>query len=205
MRETRAVSHPVVRDKPLHNFLFETEPGDFYRHLDCFCTPWIDTCVLLHLVRFYRPRRFLEIGTHRGFTTRNLASRFPEMAIVTVDPGDSVPYAARPPDQHGEYLPQDQIGELAAVFPNVRILKKRFHEIAWDGERFEMIFIDGNHTLAEVLADSHMALRLVTSPGVVVWHDYNNVPDVNLALEQLNVNGDIVSIHNTWIAYHDTH
>lgn len=195
----------MVRDKPLHNFLFETEPGDFYRHLDCYGTPWIDTCVLLHLVRYRRPARFLEVGTHRGFTTRNLASRFSEMSIVTVDPGETVPPAERPPDQASEFLPQEQIGELASGFPNVRILKQRFRDIVWNDQRFEMIFIDGNHRLKEVLADSQLALRLVTSPGVVVWHDYNNVPDVKLALDQLDLNGDIVSVHNTWIAYHDTH
>lgn len=195
----------MVRDKPLHNFLFETEGGGFYRQLDCFCTPWIDTCVLLHLVRFYRPKRFLEVGTHRGFTTRTLASRFPDMSIVTIDPGDSVPLAERPANQAAEFLPQQEIGELVAGLANVRVVKRRFRDIAWAGEHFEMVFIDGNHTLAEVLADSQLALRLVTSPGVIVWHDYNNVPDVNLALEQLNVPGDIVSLHNTWMAYYDTH
>jgi predicted O-methyltransferase YrrM len=194
----------MVRDKPLHNFLFETELEGFYRQLDCFCTPWIDTCVLLHLVRFHRPARFLEIGTHRGFTTRTLAARFPEMSIVTVDPGDSVPAGERPPNQVGEFLPHEQVGELVTGLANVRVIKKRFRDVAWDGERFEMIFIDGDHTLAEVLADSHLALRLVTSPGVVVWHDYNNVPDVNLALEQLHLSGDVVWLHNTWMAYYDT-
>lgn len=195
----------MLRDKPLHNFFFETDPSGFYGDLDCFCTPWIDTCVLLHLVRRYQPRRFLEVGTHRGFTTRTLARRFPEMTIVTVDPGDRVPLIERPDNQLEEFLRQEEIGELAAPFPNVRIVKERFREVAWGDERFEMAFIDGNHTLAEVVADSRLTLRLLTSPGVVVWHDYNNVQDVNLALEQLNLDGDIVSIHNTWVAYYDTH
>lgn len=195
----------MVRDKPLHNFLFETDPTGFYEGLDCFCTPWIDVCVLLHLVRRRRPQRFLEVGTHRGYTTRILAKKFPDMEIVTVDPGDQVPAEWRPGNQVSEYLNQDQIGELVRDYANVRVVKQAFQEIDWGDARFEMIFIDGNHSFAHVLADSRLAMRLVTSPGVVVWHDFNNVRDVNQALDQLTLDGYIVSLHNTWIAYHDSH
>jgi hypothetical protein len=195
----------MLRDKPLHNFLFETDVDGFYNQIDTYCTPWIDTCVLLHLVRRYRPARFLEVGTHRGITTRNLARRFPQMSMVTVDPGDQVPPHERPDDQFSEYLPQHQIGELVEGFANVRVIKQAFRDCQWGDSRFEMIFIDGNHTLDHVVSDSHLALRLVTTPGVIAWHGYNHVPTVNLALEQLNLEGDIVSIHNTWMAYHDSH
>lgn len=195
----------MVRDKPLHHFLFETDPDGFYDGLDCFSTPWIDVCVLLHLVRRRRPQRFLEVGTHRGYTTRILARKFPEMEIVSVDPGDQIPLGERPPNQTGEYLRQDEIGELVRDCPNVRVVKQRFQDVDWHDARFEMIFVDGNHTHASVLGDSRLALRLVTSPGVIVWHDFNNVRDVNLALEQLELDSFIVSLHNTWTAYYDSH
>jgi predicted O-methyltransferase YrrM len=195
----------MVQDKPLHNFLLEADPDGFYNDLSCFHTPWIDVCVLLHLVRRYRPSRFLEIGTHRGVTTRILAEKFPEMAIVTVDPGDQIPVSERPPIQLAEFLPQDQIGELVRDHTNVTILRQRFRDVDWGDQRFEMLFVDGNHRLPEVLEDSQLALKLVTSPGVIAWHDYNNVPDVSVALEQLKVEGTIVSLRDTWIAYLDTH
>lgn len=195
----------MVRDKPLHNFLFETDPDGFYEGLDCYSTPWIDACVLLHLARRRRPRRFLEIGTNRGHTTRILAGKFPEMEIVTVDPGDQVPPGERPPNQATEYLPQHQIGELARDCANVRVVKRRVGEVDWRDARFEMIFIDGNHAYGDVLRDSHLALRLVTSPGVIVWHDFNTVRDVNLALDELELSPGIVWIHNTRMAYYDSH
>ena len=65
----------MVRNKPLHQFLFETDPDGFYEGLEFCFTPWIDVCVLLHMVRRYRPSTFLEIGTHRGVTTRMLAEQ----------------------------------------------------------------------------------------------------------------------------------
>lgn len=195
----------MVRDKPLHNFLFESDPHGFYGNIDCFCTPWIDVCVLLHLVRRYRPSRFLEIGTHRGVTTRILAEKFPDMSIVTVDPGDQIPVSDWPSNQLAEFLKQEEIGELVRHCANVTIIRESFQNVDWGQQRFEMIFVDGNHSLPHVLNDSHLALKLVTAPGVVAWHDFNNVADVKIALEQLNVDVPIVSLHNTWIAYHDTH
>jgi len=195
----------TLRDKALHQFLLENDRENFYSGLEWLVTPWIDLCVVLHLARRYRPARFLEIGTHRGATTRILADKFPEMQIVTVDPGDQIPLTERPPIQRGEYLPQDQIGDLVRDRPNVTVIRRRFEEVAWNDQRFEMIFVDGNHSLEHVVSDSLLALKLVTSPGVIVWHDFNNVPDVKLALSQLPVMGRIISLHHTWIAYLDTH
>jgi hypothetical protein len=123
------------------------------------------------------------------------------MAIVTVDPGDQIPMAERPSIQFEEFLPQDQIGELVRDHTKVTIIRQRFRDVDWGDQRFEMLFVDGNHCLPQVLEDSHLALKLVTSPGVIAWHDYDNVRDVNIALGQLNVEGTIVSLHNTWIAY----
>jgi predicted O-methyltransferase YrrM len=193
-----------VRERPLHEFLIESDPDGFEPDPNCFYTPWIDVHVLLQLVRRYQPSRFLEIGTHRGVTTRILAKRFPEMAIVTVDPGDQIPMSERPAIQLEEFLPQDQIGELVRDYANVTVIRQRFEDIAWGDQRFEMVFVDGNHRLPHVLKDSYLALQLVTSPGVIVWHDYGNVPDVSTALGQLDVEGTIVALQNTWIAYLDT-
>ena len=194
----------MIRDLPLHNFLFQTDPDGFYNGLHCFCTPWIDVCVLLHLIRRYRPKRFLEVGTHRGFTTRILSEKFPVMSIVTVDPGDQIPRELRPENQVGEYLPASQVGELVRDRANVEVIPRPFRDVDWNHSQFDMVFIDGNHSYSEVLADSHLAMKLVKHPGIIAWHDFNNVADVNRALGQLALNGPIVSLHNTWMAYWST-
>jgi predicted O-methyltransferase YrrM len=162
-------------------------------------------CVILHLIRRRRPKRFLEIGTHWGVTTRNIARRFPEMEIVTVDPGDRIPVGDRPSNQTAEFLPQSEIGKLVVGFSNVRIIREQFREVDWQSQHFDMIYVDGNHALSEVLQDTHLAIRLITNPGVIIWHDFNHVPDIKKALEQIQTEGPIVTLHNTWIAYLDTH
>jgi predicted O-methyltransferase YrrM len=192
----------MFRDKPLHNFLFETDANNFYANLQTWCTPWIDVCCLLHLIRHIRPKTFLEVGTHLGHTTRIVSNRFPDLSITTCDPGDHVPATERPTNQATEYLPHDRVGELVAGKPNVRIIKDRFHAIDWGEQKFDVIFIDGDHTLSSVLSDSLLALKLLSPKGGIMWHDVNHVQDVNTALKQLNTPGDIVSIHNTWVAYY---
>ncbi|MFQ5507389.1 MAG: glycosyltransferase, partial [Planctomycetota bacterium] len=111
------------RDVPVHEFFIHADSGQFYEDLHTECTPWLDLCVLLQLIRRYRPSSFLEVGTHKGHVTRAVADRFPEMHIVTVDPGDKVPPQERHPSQIHEYLPQDQIGILVADHPNVRVVR----------------------------------------------------------------------------------
>lgn len=195
----------MIRDKPLHNFLFETDPSGFYRNLDTWCTPWIDVCCLLHLIRFHKPRTLLEIGTHKGYTTRILAGRFPDMSIVTVDPGNSVPDKERPENQKGEYLPKDQVGMLVSGMSNVEVIKRKIEDVDFSGRKFDFIFVDGNHQFEHVLSSSKIAFSLVNTPGTIVWHDFNNVKEVNSAILSMNTPSEVVWIHNTWIAYHDTH
>ena len=194
----------MIQEQALHSFLLESDRDLFYGNEQGPATPWIDMCAVLHLMRRYQPHRFLEVGTHQGYTTRVLARRFPNTSIVTVDPGDQVPLEERPEVQAAEYLPQEQIGELVSEAVNVRVLKRPFQDIDWGDARFDMIFIDGNHFLPHVLDDSLLALRLLASPGVVIWHDYNHIPDVNTALDRLPIARHIISLSGTWTAYYDT-
>ena len=128
------------------------------------------------------------------------------MQITTVDPGDQVAKDRRPVNQSNEYLPLDQIGRLVEGRQNVRIIKSEFDRINWMGNVFDFIYIDGNHTYESVLTDSHLALELLNKDGgLIIWHDFNNVPAVKTALDTLITREPIVSIHNTWIAYLDTH
>jgi predicted O-methyltransferase YrrM len=190
----------MLRDKPLHNFLFECDEHGFFDGLETYCTPWIDVCVILSLLRKHRSRSFLEVGTHEGYTTRNIKRKLPHLDITTVDPGDKIPPEQRPPNQFGEYLPQEKIGRLLRDYPDVKILKEPFEKIDFGNKRFDFIFIDGHHGYHEVQSDTRRALALVNRPGVIAWHDVNNVRSVNDAI--CSFEGlDAVTLHNTWIAY----
>ncbi|MFQ5504440.1 MAG: class I SAM-dependent methyltransferase, partial [Planctomycetota bacterium] len=85
-----------------------------------------------------------------------------------------------------------------------RVVREQFEEVDWT-DSFDMVFLDGNHSFESVLRDSRIALEISSRPGIIVWHDFNNMLDVNRAIEALGLSKDIVSVRDTWIAFHSTH
>lgn len=193
----------MIRDKPLHNFLFEMDENNFYKNLNTFCTPWIDVCCILSLIRYHKPKNLLEIGTHYGHTTKIISDKFPELKITTVDPGDKILGDKRSYFQTQEYLPQHEIGKMFNGNMNINLIKQDFHDISFT-EKFDFIFIDGDHTYSAVIKDTQRALQLLNNNGVIVWHDWDNVKDVNAALNEFNLPKPIIYLHNTWIAYYES-
>ena len=46
---------------------------------------------------------------------------------------------------------------------------KAFGEIPYI-ERFDLIFVDGNHTYSYVRSDTEKVLRLLRAGGIILWH-----------------------------------
>lgn len=193
----------MIRDKPLHNFLFEMDEHNFYKGLNTWSTPWIDVCCILSLIKYHKPKTLLEIGTHYGHTTKIIIDKFPNLKITTVDPGDKIIQDKRSHFQLGEYLSQEEIGKMFLGSHNIKLIKEDFHDIHFK-EKFDFIFIDGNHTYDHVIKDTQKSLDLLNHKGIIVWHDWDNVKDVNAALNEFNLDKPIIYIHNTWIAYYES-
>lgn len=176
----------------------------YYR--DKMYTPAIDVVALLRLISTYKPKTLLEIGTNQGQTTQIIADNFPELRIVTCDPGDQITEDQRNELQTDEHLPQSEIGARVAGYPNVQVIKRAFTDIDWGDQTFDFIFIDGDHSYEAVLRDSRLAAKLVNHPGVLAWHDVGNknVPGVKKALEELVELGNIIHVQKTMIGYRAT-
>ena len=86
---------------------------------------------------------------------------------------------------------------------NINLIKEDFHQIDFK-ETFDFIFIDGDHTYSAVINDTKKSLTLLNPKGVIIWHDWENVKDVNAALNEFNLPNPIVYLHNTWIAYYES-
>lgn len=174
------------------------------------CMSRADVLTIFEFIRRYRPATFLEVGTFRGATAKLIADKFPSLQITCIDPGDQVPVERRLPVQCEEYLPQRRIGELARGCQNITLIRNCFGNVAWGERRFDMIFIDGDHSTEGCLADSRLALVLLKSPGVILWHDYPNprveVVEALAELEQISfIRDHIVHVAGTWLAVYDQH
>ena len=131
--------------------------------------PYAERFVLDVLIRYLRPQTVIEFGTYRGSTTNLMARAVGFSGVVhtfdlprsgNVDPAD------------------DPIGaEINGTEPGARIVQHREDTTTFDFSEFEgkadLVLIDASHVEADVLRDSHTALRLLSERGVIVWDDYH--------------------------------
>ncbi|MFZ2158101.1 MAG: class I SAM-dependent methyltransferase [Bradyrhizobium sp.] len=150
-----------------------------------------DRRALYHLIGYFKPRRVLEIGTHVGASTVHIACalrRFVDQgSLCTADIIDvNGPEGAwrslgmrQPPSGIMSDLGLEPIttfitGPAAAVLES-------------SGQRFDMIFLDGDHSRFAVYREISAALRLLNPNGLILLHDFYSdgkplVPDGNVEL-----------------------
>lgn len=176
-------------------------------------TDYEDTSLIVNLLKY--SSSILEIGTHRGFTTKNIYDN--SRVIVSIDTVDiSKDMNIDLMYQNNEILDKSQIGEKVKGNEDINIIIQKSDDyfkycidnhITYDG-----IFIDGDHSYEQVKKDSENALNCCNNNGIIVWHDvYNkegndaktlaqpNNMGVIQALEELNVG--IYKIENSWVGF----
>ena len=122
--------------------------------------------VLYGLVFGLRPRRCLEIGTHRGGSALIIAAALDDLGEGTLSCVDLAP----------QIDPEDwrAMAHRATLFsapssPGV------FHEMAEKaGGRFDFALIDGDHSTAGALRDINGMLGVLEDSATIVLHDAHN-------------------------------
>jgi predicted O-methyltransferase YrrM len=128
----------------------------------------------------------LEIGSYEGRSTvwfiENLI-KTPESTITCIDPWQEY---IQHSTSESTYHPSDKRDSIFNRFKsnilktgkdgNV-IVKRGFSydilkQLALDKKRYDVIFIDGNHTARFVLEDSVLSYSLLNTNGYIVWDDY---------------------------------
>jgi hypothetical protein len=140
----------------------------------------MELLVLNTLVAQSLPKMLFEIGTFDGRSTLNItANASPCAQTFTLD------------------LAQNELSTTAYAldvndwqYAGKQVSDQRFINTRWerqilrlfgDSAKFDFtpyfgkmgfVFIDGSHAYDYAKSDSEVALRLVTSPAFIVWHDY---------------------------------
>jgi predicted O-methyltransferase YrrM len=119
--------------------------------------------------------RILEIGTFDGSFTRNLSLLFPNGHIITLDLPDSSP-DFRLSYSRGKRKNFDSFLRRRAVNvdqPNVSFLQVSSSEIPriFEGQVFDLIWIDGDHLDPQVSADIRNSLSLMHSGSYMLNDD----------------------------------
>ena len=141
----------------------------------------LEDLLLLKLLVMLQPRAVFEIGTFLGTRTALLASQGPaDLRIFTLDLPPGTTPGAEITDHHVVERTHSELG-------------RKFRGTAWesqitqlfgDSARFDfspyhraidLIYIDGSHSYAYVVSDTHNAIAMVRDGGVLLWDDYGSV------------------------------
>ncbi|KKN24736.1 hypothetical protein LCGC14_0891830 [marine sediment metagenome] len=122
--------------------------------------------VVLAAASRYGSRRMLEFGTGRGFTAASLSMFDQVEEIVTIDKLKQITAIQAVASLNVE-----------GVFPaKINYLSKNTFEIS-DNDitgKFDLVFIDGEHTSKAVAHDFQFAMEHTTDDAVIIFDDYRN-------------------------------
>jgi predicted O-methyltransferase YrrM len=124
-----------------------------------------------------RSLRILEIGSWEGRSALFFLNFFPHSTIVCVDT-----FVGSSEETH-RYLLKEGLAiegcfdrNLADYARRVEKIKNRsapaLERMIAEGRKFDLIYIDGDHTYDGVMSDSTGAWGLVAAGGIIIWDDY---------------------------------
>jgi predicted O-methyltransferase YrrM len=155
----------------------------------CFHEPEAEMAAVIETFAATRASAFLEIGTHKGFTSACISLAFPRARVVSVDLPDPTRTQWNP-------LARSLVGEAHRAFGLEQQIEQRFVDSAelWrfagKGESFDLVFVDGDHSPHAVFRDLILAADLVPrNGGVVLAHDFTDTheawrPDWTVGVQQ---------------------
>lgn len=144
-------------------------------------------------------RRCLEIGSAFGFSACIMALGG-AVSVLAVDPHK--PHAT---NEFRETMPAMQANLETFGAWQVRIVQgasgRVLARLEEAGQRFGLVFIDGDHEQAQVEQDVGLALRLLEPGGALAAHDYgnDNTPGVTAALDGLCPVGPTRLVNSLWV------
>jgi predicted O-methyltransferase YrrM len=138
-----------------------------------------DRRALFYLVRAFRPARMLEIGTHVGASTLHIVAalmrggweQIPRLVTVDIEDVNDGPHSCW--RQMGlEKSPKQMVEALNATVEIKFVTDDSRHFFATTKERFDFIFLDGDHAAETAYEDIVGSLDVVNKNGLIVLHDY---------------------------------
>jgi predicted O-methyltransferase YrrM len=159
---------------------------------------------LIALVASVRPSAVLEFGVNTGRTAKAILANVPGIRSyqgIDVTRGYVTAKAVQRnevPDRPGELVEGD------SRFHLVLSPRGSLDLTAAELQPCDAAFIDGDHGREAVMHDTRLARQLVRPGGIIIWHDYHDLGNVDVreCLHEMAEAGQpIIHVHGTWIAY----
>jgi predicted O-methyltransferase YrrM len=133
-----------------------------------------DRRALFYLVTALKPISILEIGSHVGASTVHIgAAMAPGSELITVDIHDvNVGTTAYWRTAGLPRSPRQMISELNKNLAVSFVISDSVAFLDRTDQRFDLIFLDGDHSMRTVLKEVSRSLRVLNTNGVILLHDY---------------------------------
>jgi len=141
-----------------------------------------DRRAIYYLVRYLRPKSVLEIGTHIGASTVHIAvalrrlkslDRETSFRFITVDIRNVNDVVSKPWLSFGStYSPLDMIKKLRCDDFVSFITESSINYFAKCEQKYDLIFLDGEHYASIVYQEIPAALKVLNKGGYILLHDY---------------------------------
>jgi len=141
-----------------------------------------DRRAIYYLVRHFRPRTVLEIGTHIGASTMHIAAALRraqeedpegEYRMTTVDIADVNDRTTTPWLDYGSMYSPAELAERLGLQDQISFVTAgSLDYLASCEEQYDFIFLDGDHAPNAVYEEIPRALQTLRPEGLILLHDY---------------------------------
>lgn len=125
--------------------------------------------------------RILEIGTFRGWSAILMAKARGDAVIITIDPHFGIPEddLSSSAEEVSNNISREN---LTYNILHLQISSQDFipeqYTFRGNVDKFDLLFIDGDHTFAGVQHDFEKFLLYVKPEGIILFHDFGHLPGV---------------------------
>ena len=152
------------------NQILKTE---FNREYDENYGMWSEHLIILSaLSESYQFTKILEIGTFKGETTLVITKLFPTAKIITVDlPEENLLDSNTYRYEFGNQNQLSKVKKSKIDSSNVNFLRMNSLNLFKLHDKFELIWVDGDHTYPTVISDILNSIRLLDEDGLMLCDD----------------------------------
>lgn len=186
----------------------------------------LEASLICSLLKLTTPKRIFEFGTYRGYTTATLfynsngdsvlySIDLPTVEESIVSKKIDIDWAKiKSNDAYNDNYLTNQVSIKGETYlknisehPRLKLIKQNSLDLEIDNDDFrenvDFIFLDGGHTDLIVRSDTLKASQMLSSGGVLIWHDYNsNIHQkVTETVNDYAKNCLVISIFNSMLAF----
>ncbi len=154
---------------------------------------------LMGIVSQLKPNSdILEIGTFKGQTSIFIAKLRKDINIITIDNHEGIP-------EEGFYSSKDEVdssikrNNLSSQIKHKEISSQEF----LPEKKFDLIFIDGDHSYEGVKFDFEKFKHYLKEDGTIIIHDCKYIPGVTKFCSELNIKNQIIGNSIFLVKYGD--